>query len=270
MSSQPDPHGKLNRNRINLLYQEKIFPVSLQKSLIKSRTNDTYQIRYDSKHDLLNLLKDSFSHSYRYILAERKNQTLAGKEKPFVIVPEDDAEYIEFYRTENPFELKMRFLSYSDIDEEADDPSYQKEIANVKVPENLVIIDAPKPKQNKVLSNSKFKYSRDPIVARNAIELANNLCEFNSNHKEFTSFKTGKNYVEAHHLVPMGFQDIVPVSLDVEANIISLCSTCHKKLHHAIFVEKKLLIDTLFNKRISRLKKSKIEISLDQLYSFYS
>ena len=40
--------------------------------------------------------------------------------------------------------------------------------------------------------------------------------------------KLQRNYVEAHHLIPMGFQDDFSKSIDVEANIISLCTYCHK------------------------------------------
>lgn len=85
----------------------------------------------------------------------------------------------------------------------------------------------------------------------------------------FTSKTTGENYVKAHHLIPMQFQDQFENSLDVEANIISLCPLCHKKVHHATFDEKKLILEELYKIRKDRLKKCKIDISLRDLFSYY-
>jgi len=37
--------------------------------------------------------------------------------------------------------------------------------------------------------------------------------------------------MEGHHLIPMEYQDRIPhQTLDAQANIISLCPTCHRRV----------------------------------------
>ena len=73
--------------------------------------------------------------------------------------------------------------------------------------------------------------------------------------------------MEAHHLIPMGAQDDFGVSLDVDANIVSLCPNCHRKLHHGANTEGDLL--NLFNQRKKLLEKSGIQISFEDLKKYY-
>lgn len=264
----PDPDKKLSRQKVTLLYQGRSYRAHIQKALIKTRSNDTYQLRYDSNNNFIDVLKKTFSSSFNYIVAERNRQYRLGKEKPFVVVPIDRAEYIDFLRTDSPYEIEVVFRSLGDIEE--DDGNYQHQIELVNVPDDLVIVDAPKQKPNKSGNRHTAVYPRNSSIGKNAIVLSDYSCEFNSDHKDFTSSRTKRNYVEAHHLIPIGFQELFPVSLDVEANIISLCSTCHKRIHHAIFSEKKPMLDLLFKNRFERLKLCNIELTLDQLYTFYS
>ena len=77
-------------------------------------------------------------------------------------------------------------------------------------------------------------------------------------------------YVEAHHLIPMEFQDLFSNSIDVEANVVSLCSICHDQIHHGRMADKRMIITDLFNKRATRLSNAGISISLQQLISFYN
>lgn len=62
----------------------------------------------------------------------------------------------------------------------------------------------------------------------------NFLCEFDSSHQLFTAKATGKPYLEAHHIIPVAFQDNFPSKpLDSINNICCLCPFCHRALHHA-------------------------------------
>lgn len=70
-----------------------------------SSTEGALQIRYDQNHELKNLLKDVFSESYQYIIHNRVN-----KQKRPVNIPENQAEYIDFYQTEQPFLYKVEFI----------------------------------------------------------------------------------------------------------------------------------------------------------------
>lgn len=61
-------------------------------------------------------------------------------------------------------------------------------------------------------SGEKHYWSRSKVIPKKAIILAKYKykykykCEFEDTHMFFTSKTTGENYVEAHHLIPMEFQ----------------------------------------------------------------
>lgn len=75
------------------------------------------------------------------------------------------------------------------------------------------------------------------------------------------------NYTEAHHLIPLEFQDEFKHSLDVPENIVSLCSSCHREIHHGKNAE--AIIKKLFYKRNAILKKAKLRIELEDLLKKY-
>lgn len=82
------------------------------------------------------------------------------------------------------------------------------------------------------------------------------------------------NYTEPHHLIPLQYEDEFISSLDVQANIVSLCSNCHNRIHYGADA-KTLLID-LWNKRKDEIikagigvMKNGIEININLLLSFY-
>lgn len=131
------------------------------------------------------------------------------------------------------------------------------------------IEDKPIDKPNHRSVNNKKVWSRNPKAASEAVAEADYLCEFNNQHKHFTSKFNGKNYVEAHHLIPIQYQEQFENSLDIHANIVSVCLVCHKKIHHGLFEDKKEVLEKLFNSRRERLIKGGINISLDELYSYY-
>ncbi|WP_144466143.1 hypothetical protein [Bacillus sp. FDAARGOS_235] len=131
------------------------------------------------------------------------------------------------------------------------------------------IEDKPKDKPNNRSVNNRKVWSRNPKYASEAVADADYLCEFDNQHKQFISKFNGKNYVEAHHLIPMQYQDQFDCSLDIHANIVSICLVCHKKIHFGLFEEKKEILDKLFNSRRKRIIAGGININLDELYSYY-
>lgn len=159
-----------------------------------------------------------------------------------------------------------------EIMEMIEDEIYQEEtVKEVDESEkiNIIEVDLPEPIMNKIVKpNSKY-YRRDPKRAKNAKNIANYKCEFDENHVTFEAQSTGKPYVEAHHLIPMSLQNKFYYSLDVEANIISLCPMCHRKLHHGVRSERLEILRKLYNNRIDRLKTCYILINLDDLLSEY-
>lgn len=75
--------------------------VNVDRKNVKS---DTLQIRYDGNKNIKELLKLKLSNTYNYIYEERKK---IGKSKASIKVPDEFSSYIDFYKTENPFEYKL-------------------------------------------------------------------------------------------------------------------------------------------------------------------
>lgn len=119
------------------------------------------------------------------------------------------------------------------------------------------------PKYN---NGCKF-YHRDRQTAINALAHANYRCEIDKNHFTFYRKKADVKYTEPHHLVPMAFSDDFDVSLDVEENIVSLCSTCHNQIHYG--KDGDLLLKQLFEERNTLLKSVGINISFEELLKKY-
>ncbi|MDR4926513.1 HNH endonuclease [Peribacillus simplex] len=153
---------------------------------------------------------------------------------------------------------------------EIEDSIYQKEVQeSSRWSKRVIVNDVPEPKPLKGSKGAFKAYRRNVEKGTNAIIMAKHLCEIDNTHQNFTSKVTGKNYVEAHHLIPMKYQDRFDVSIDVEANIISLCVTCHKKLHHAVFEEKVGILKQLYSMRKDRKAKCDIDISDKDLFTYY-
>lgn len=130
---------------------------------------------------------------------------------------------------------------------------------------------------------TSFKYSQDAVLAPvlteinvyrrdrqksiNSLVHANFKCEIDNKHYCFMR-KDGKTpYTEAHHLIPLSYQCKFKYSLDIEENIVSLCSNCHNEIHYG--ANAKTLIEKLYYDRFDLLRKKKINISLDELLSYY-
>ncbi|MCI9978109.1 hypothetical protein JY742_18435 [Clostridioides difficile] len=118
-------------------------------------------------------------------------------------------------------------------------------------------------------SEGTKQWKRDRAIVDRSIEFSNNKCEYDDEHEYFISNKSGKNYVEGHHLIPMKYQDDFEYSLDVEANVVSLCVVCHKILHLGKIEDKVKIISKLYQLRMNSLKLSGLEISLDDLIDLY-
>lgn len=69
--------------------------------------------------------------------------------------------------------------------------------------------------------------------------------------------------------IPLKQQDNFLFSLDVEANIVVLCPHCHKMLHHGTKEDIRPLLDLLFQKRKQALADKGIQLTWEQLCSYY-
>lgn len=146
--------------------------------------------------------------------------------------------------------------------------NYQYDVENEET-DKTEVNDEQKVKPEYHIIAGRKVYVRDSRVGKNAIVKAAYKCEVDNSHEYFISKQTHRNYVEAHHLVPMEYQDLYINSIDVEANVISICPCCHKLLHHGRYNDKLNILKELYNLRKERLNKCGIDISYERLIEYY-
>lgn len=96
---------------------------------------------------------------------------------------------------------------------------------------------------------------------------ADHKCEVDGSHPSFIRKNTNLNYTEPHHLIPMAYQSLFENSLDIEANIVALCSACHNHIHYGKDADK--LIEVLFNKMKEELEQAGIHVEKIELITIY-
>ncbi|WP_252225755.1 HNH endonuclease [Clostridium sp. ZBS2] len=116
-------------------------------------------------------------------------------------------------------------------------------------------------------SKGKKYYPRSIQVSINALCLAKHMCEINKKHETFIRKKDDTNYTETHHLIPLSKYEDFEFSLDVEENIVSLCSNCHNLLHYGKDFES--VLKKLYEERKELLKSVGLEITYEKLLSYY-
>jgi predicted RNA-binding protein with PUA-like domain len=115
------------------------------------------------------------------------------------------------------------------------------------------------------------KYPRNPAYSLEALMNSGFRCELENSHTTFTSKFNGRNFVEAHHLVPMNAQDkYKSIRLDVPGNIIALCPNCHRLIHLGEREIRNEKINELYTKRKQILTDWGIKITRKKLMNLYS
>ena len=143
-----------------------------------------------------------------------------------------------------------------------DEHEYQKEVWSSKSSE---LQDTQQEKKKTKNVNGNTVYPRNPSHAKKSILDANFSCEISSDHKTFIQKFNLKPFTEAHHLIPLRCHSEFQVSLDVPANIISLCPNCHRKLHFGQLEKIEDLLKLLLEKRTKRLSKCGIKVSVNKI-----
>lgn len=197
---------------------------------------------------------------------------------------EEYNKYYELDMSVEPYGLR-RIATWSisvSLDEEEREANEQEDFELIKSLEldeddsddDEIYMPIPEPKAEKKQRNGKKVPDRKKNTARKAIRRAEYLCEYDRDHHSFPRRKTLKPYMEPHHLIPLQFEDEFENSLDVQANIVSLCSECHNRIHYGAYPKEmieKLWIqrkDEINQAEIGRLKNG-VEVDLDMLLKFY-
>jgi len=153
------------------------------------------------------------------------------------------------------------------LDEDNADIELQKTI-------NKITSFKPEEEPQKIKDSKEVKgnkiFPRNLAYAKFALEKAHYLCEIDNKHKTFTSNSSKKQFVEAHHLIPLKVQDEFIYSIDIPANIISLCPNCHRKIHFASSEDKNIMLEELLHKRQDDLKMYGIKVSKNNLFNIYA
>lgn len=121
----------------------------------------------------------------------------------------------------------------------------------------------------KLINTVKNVYYRNSQVGMTAIVYHQFKCQINSKHTFFISRYTHKNYIEAHHIIPISNQPLYNYGIDVLPNIACLCPVCHKQVHYGITEERNEVIEKLYTQNISMLEKVGLEIKLSELQEMY-
>ena len=113
----------------------------------------------------------------------------------------------------------------------------------------------------KTVTTSSTQWRRNQIIITQVIEGAQYQCEHDPAHMTFIARSTGQAYMEGHHLIPMKYQSQFDCGIDVYANVICLCPTCHRMLHFGRDTERCHAVEQLFDLRSERLIHSGIDLS---------
>lgn len=111
------------------------------------------------------------------------------------------------------------------------------------------ILDIPvKNNKKRVVINELV--DRSNIIRNQIIEASGHQCEYDNSHITFIQEKNKQQYVEAHHIIPLKYQDKFENSLDVYANVISLCPNCHRRIHYGLNSDVKNMLHKIYSERI--------------------
>lgn len=160
------------------------------------------------------------------------------------------------------YDEKIKNIDYEEIDNKI---TYEIN-KNIKKYQFTYDKDKPKAKYDKKYKDGYVRV-RDSDVLYNALKLAEFSCEYDKSHESFIRKNCEIKYTEGHHLIPLSFQDEFEENLDVEANIVSLCSQCHREIHYG--KKYKEIVTELYYERNERLEKSGIVISLEKILKMY-
>lgn len=124
-------------------------------------------------------------------------------------------------------------------------------------------------RQPEKIDEGSNKYRTNPRIAKTALMLADFYCEINKHeHNTFIS-KNGRQFMEAHHLIPMHAQKDFKINLDRIENIICICPNCHSAIHLGADSVRLDYLKKIYDLRNDSLSETALNISFGDLFSKY-
>lgn len=155
-------------------------------------------------------------------------------------------------------------LLLDEIEKESRYQEYVNDVQPIQMPQGKLPRSRPKK------FGTSERYSSNPRRSRNALEEAGFKCELNQNHTTFVNKKSKKQYMEAHHLIPMREQGAFEYDIDVPENILCICPTCHRKIHLAEDRAKREILKQAYEKKKDHLPHRGISIEFEDLLQIYN
>jgi hypothetical protein len=121
-----------------------------------------------------------------------------------------------------------------------------------------------------LIEKSTKAWKRNPALGYKAIKKAKFECELFPAHEAFQSKSTGKPFMEAHHIVPLGLQGSFAGTgrnLDELDNIASLNPWSHRLIHHGRFSDFQGELGALVEGRATLLKR--LGLTVEEVIALY-
>ena len=124
------------------------------------------------------------------------------------------------------------------------------------------------PPEEKTKDGVKY-FQRNERSKKIALMQSGNVCSLPTCAHSLFKTRGGRVYLEAHHLIPLSVCKDFSVNIDVPENIVCLCPSCHREIHHGQNAKK--MIEELYEERKEALEKRNIKLAngLKQLLDYY-
>lgn len=183
-----------------------------------------------------------------------------------------------FYKGKYPqldkrlFEYLKKCINQNNID---DDISFQLKIQEVDVSCCEKLGDNSHNTPNFAINKGRVGVVKNATVSKQALVKADYVCAGNQEHGTFVTTK-GQRYMEGHHLIPCTYTNVKyywekqRVNIDCQANIVSLCPTCHRLIHYGADNVRRTLIEKLYEEAKDKLESIGLTLTLEELLKLYS
>ena len=135
-------------------------------------------------------------------------------------------------RVPNDEKLKADLVAMLDLYDQATDfervPMLPTELAKA-ASASILMEDGTKTRKHE-------RIERNPALARRAKEVHGYKCQACSFDYAKTYGTIGKNFIEAHHLIPLAALKDRRVALDPKTDFAVLCASCHRMIHRTKFI----------------------------------